>query len=128
MAGVFFNFSLINTHAPTEGRPYDEKENFCDALDKAYMKCPRHDIKVIIGDLNAKVGTDCAYEPNTGKEGLHEETNDNGQRLVDIAISRSLVIGGTHFPHKKIHKGTWKSPDNLTINHIDHVLVDARQI
>jgi hypothetical protein len=109
-----------------EDRPDDEKENFYDALDKAYMKCPRHDIKVIIGDLNVKVGTDYAYEPNMGKEDLHEETNNNGQQLVYFAISRSMVIGGTHFPHKKIHKGTWKSPENLTINQTDHVLVDAR--
>jgi hypothetical protein len=125
MAGVFLKLQP-NTRARTEDSPDDQKENFYDALDKAYMKCPRHDIKVIICDLSAKVGRGCAYEPNIGKEGLHEETNGNGQRLVDFAISRSMVIGGTHFPHKKIHTGTWKSPDSLTTNQIDHALVDAR--
>jgi hypothetical protein len=32
----------------------------------------------------------------------------------------------TCFPHKLIHLGTWKAPDNTTANQIDHTLVDAR--
>ncbi|GAB0096943.1 uncharacterized protein DMENIID0001_125280 [Sergentomyia squamirostris] len=53
-------------------------------------------------------------------------TNDNGQRLADFAAARGLIVSSTHFPHKDIHKGTWKSPDGLTLNQIDHVLVSGR--
>jgi len=34
-----------------------------------------------------------------------------------------MVIANTFFQHKNIHKGTWISPDTLTLNQIDHVLV-----
>ena len=37
-----------------------------------------------------------------------------------------MIIPSTHFPHKDIHKATWKSPDNHTVNQIDHAMVDAR--
>jgi len=38
-----------------------------------------------------------------------------------------MVVASTFFQHKKIHKGTWISPDNLTLNEIDHVLVNKRK-
>lgn len=41
--------------------------------------------------------------------------NDNGERLVDMCYN-NVVIGNTIFPHKDIHKLTWKSPDGRTTN------------
>jgi hypothetical protein len=109
IAGAFFNYSVINVRAPME-----EKlgcEDFYNALDNAYVKSSRHNIKVVIRDFSAKVGRDCAYKPNVGTESLHEESNDNGLRLVDFTISWNMVIGVTLYLHNKIHKGAWKSPD-----------------
>ncbi|KAF0689235.1 Uncharacterized protein FWK35_00032715, partial [Aphis craccivora] len=34
-------------------------------------------------------------------------TNDNGTKLVDMAIGKGLKVKSTMFPHKNIHKGTW---------------------
>ena len=49
--------------------------------------------------------------------------DDNGMRLASFALQYGMVIGGTLFPHKTIHKGTWISPDGNTVNQIDHALV-----
>jgi hypothetical protein len=45
---------------------------------------------------------------------------------VDFALAHNLIVGGTLFVHKKIHKGTWKTPDGNAINQIDTILIDAR--
>jgi hypothetical protein len=34
-----------------------------------------------------------------------------------------MIVASTFFQHKNIHKGTWISPDTLTLNQTDHVLV-----
>ena len=61
-----------------------------------------------------------------GGESLHSSSNDNGTRLVDFCAANQLVIGGTLFQHRDIHKGTWRSPNGLTVNQIDHICISRR--
>ena len=80
---------------------------------------------VVMGDLNAKVGND-----NTNREEVIRKfgigvMNDNGERLCDFCRANGFIITGTIFPHKDIHKLTWRSPDGRTVNQIDHVLVNG---
>jgi len=68
-------------------------------------------------DKLALVGNDC----------LHQDSNDNGVRLVNFATPKKLVVKSTILPHRNIHKYTWTSPDGITHNQIDHVLIDRRR-
>ena len=54
------------------------------------------------------------------------DMNENGERLADICGLNDLVIGGTIFQHKEIHKLSWISPDGNVKNQIDHVLINGR--
>jgi hypothetical protein len=45
------------------------------------------DVKLIIGDLNAQIGKQTIYYPATGKEALHQISNENGERLIHFAAS-----------------------------------------
>ena len=67
------------------------------------------------------------FKPIIGQESLHQDSNDNGVRLVNFTTSKNLVKS-TIFPHRNIHKYTWTSPDGngKTHNQIDHVLIDRR--
>ena len=76
--------------------------------------------------MNAKVGnSNQGYETIMGKHALGE-MNDNGQRLADFCLEHDLVIGGSVFPHKTIHKETWISNDGVTRNQIDHICISRK--
>lgn len=124
--GKFFNYTLINVYAPTEEKDNEDKEIFYEKLVEVYDKAPNRDIKIILGDFNAKIGREVYYRPAIGKYSLHETSNDNGTRVIDFAASRNMVVSSTYFEHKNIHKATWVSPDGRTKNQIDHVLIDGR--
>ena len=124
----FFNISFINAHAPTEEKPELEKESFYCKLEETYDSYPSNDIKILTGDLNAKIGREEMYQSIIGKHSLHLSTNDNGQRIVNFASEKNMVIASTLLPRKDIHKQTWKSPDGVTINQIDHILTKGMQV
>jgi hypothetical protein len=124
--GRFFNYTLINIHAPTNDLEEKAKDQFCEQLERAYVSCPSHDVKLVMGEANAKVGRETVHQPTIGKHSLHENTNENGLRLVDFAAGRQMANKSTYIMRKRIHLQTWHSPDGHTFNQIDHCLINGR--
>ncbi|CAH8570145.1 unnamed protein product [Schistosoma guineensis] len=115
--GILIN--IIQCYAPTNDSNDEIKDQFYERLQSIIEKCPRKDLTILMGDLNAKVGIDnTGYEDIMGRHGLGER-NENGERFANLCAFNKLVIGGTIFPHKRIHKATWISPDHTTENQID---------
>jgi hypothetical protein len=117
---------VINAHGPTEEKVEDIKDDFYQTLEHIYKAFPKNDIKLIVGDFNAKIGKDEIHKAIIGKHSLHTISNGNGERLVDFAGSKNMVINSTCYIHPDIHKQTWLSPDGLTANQTDHLLIDKR--
>jgi len=46
--------------------------------------------------------------------------------MIDFAITKNMAISSMLSQHKRIHKETWRSPDETTSNQIDHVMIDSR--
>ena len=126
LRGRFFNYSIINVHAPHSGRPEEEKERFYSDLEREHYNCPKHDIKIVIGDFNAQVGREATYQPVIGKYSLHRETNENGLKLINFATATNMKVCSSFFMHKNIHKVTWMPPNGGRGTQIDHVLIDSR--
>jgi len=59
-------------------------------------------------------------------ETIHQDSNDNGVRILNFATSKNLVVKSTMFLHHDIHKYIWTSPDGKTHNQINHMLIDRR--
>jgi endonuclease/exonuclease/phosphatase family metal-dependent hydrolase len=84
-------------------------------------------MKILLGDFNAKVGREDIFKPIIGYQSLHEASSDNGVRIINFSTLKNLIVKSTTFPHHDIHKHTWNSPDCVTHNQIDHVLIDKRR-
>jgi hypothetical protein len=83
-------------------------------------------VTIILGDYNTKIGIENFQSKVVGKYALHKESNENGILLGQFATRNRMVIKSTCFPHKRIHLGTWRSPNNYMVNQIDHVLINTR--
>jgi len=45
---------------------------------------PEYQMKILLGDFNAKVGRENIFKPTHGNESLHQDSNDNGVRIVNF--------------------------------------------
>jgi hypothetical protein len=82
---------------------------------------------MILGDLNAKIGKEKAYENVTGKHTLHDVSNHNGEIICNFAIENNMTVMSAQFQHKLIHKVTWISPELTTVNQTDHILINTNK-
>jgi len=73
--------------------------------------------------MNAKLGKETVFSQVVVRHTLHNISNENGEMVANYAINNDIFLINTDFQQKKIHTGTWISPDHKTINQIDHVMV-----
>ena len=86
-----------------------EVERFCEDLQDLLEITPQKDVLLIIGDWNAKVGSQ-KIPGVTGKFGLGVR-NEAGQRLMELCQENTLVIANTLFQQHKRRLYTWTSLD-----------------
>ena len=107
--GKQFNITEIQVYAPTSNTEEAEVELFYKDLKELLELTPKKDVLFIIGDWNAKVGSQ--ETPGvTGKFGLGIQ-NEAGQRLTEFCQENALVIANTLFQQHKRRLYTWTSPD-----------------
>jgi endonuclease/exonuclease/phosphatase family metal-dependent hydrolase len=127
LRGRWCNNIVLNVHAPCENKRDDVNDSFYEELGCVFNQFPRYDMKILLGDFNAKVGWENIFKLTIRNGSLHEVSNDNGVRVVNFATSKNLVVKIAMCPHPKIHKFTWTSPEGNTHNQIDQVLIDRRR-
>ena len=115
--GKPFNITVIQFYAPTSNTEEAEVEWFCEELQDLLELTPKKDVLFIIGDWNAKVGSQ-EIPGVTGKFGLGVQ-NEAGQRLIEFCQENTLVIENTLFQQHKRRFYTWTSPDCQHRNQID---------
>ena len=104
-----FKITVIQVYTPTSNAEEAEVERFCEDLQDLLELTPQKNVLFIIGDWNAKVGSQ--ETPGvTGKFGLGVQ-HEAGQRLVEFCQENTLVIANTLFQQHKRRLYTWTLPD-----------------
>ena len=124
--GKPFNITVIQIYAPTSNAEEAEVEWFYEDLQNLLELTPKKDVLFIIGDWNAKEGSQETSEV-TGKFGLgNEGRNEVGQRLIEFCQENTLVIADTLFQQHKRRLYTWTSPDGQHQNQTDYIPCSQR--
>ena len=122
--GKPLNIRVIQVYAQTSNVEEAEVEWFYgDLQDLLELTPPKH-VLFIIGDWNAKVGSQETPEV-TCKIGLGMQ-NEAGQRLIEFCKENALVIANILFQQHKRRLYTWTSPDGQYQNQIDYILCSQR--
>ena len=107
--GEPFNIMVIQVYALTSNTEEAEVEWFYEDLQNLLELTPKKDVLFIIGDWNAKVGSQ-EIPVVTGKFGLGVQ-NEAGQRLTEFCQENALIIANTLFQQQKRRLYIWTSPD-----------------
>ena len=110
LQGKPFNITVIQVYGPTSNTEETEIERFYEDLQDLLELTPKKDVLFILGDWNAKVGSQETPRV-TGKFRLGMR-NEAGQRLTEFCQENALVIANTLFQQHKRRLNTWTSPDD----------------
>ena len=120
--GKSFNITVIQVYALTSNA--EEAEQFYEDLQDLLELTPQKDVLFIIGDWNAKVGSQ--ETPGViGKFGFGVR-NEAGQRLIEFCQRNTLVIADTLFQQNKRRLYIWTSLDGQYQNQIHYILCSQR--
>ena len=116
---------IIQVYALTSNDEEAEVEWFNEDLQDLLELTPKKDVLFIIGDWNAKVGSQ--ETPGvTGKLGFGIQ-NEAGQRLIEFCQENALVLANILFQQRKRRLYTWTLPDGQHKNQIDYILCSQRR-
>ena len=94
-----FKITVIQVYAPTINAKEAEVESFYEDLQDFLELTPKKNVQFIIGDWNAKVGSQ-EIPGVIGNFGLGVQ-NEAGQRLTEFCQENALVIANTLFQQHK---------------------------
>ena len=94
-----YNITVIQVYAPINNAEEAEVEQFYEDLQDLLELTPKKEVLFIIGDWNAKVGSQ-EIPGVAGKFGLGGQ-NEAGQRLIEFCQESTLVMANTLFQQNK---------------------------
>uniref|UniRef100_A0A0K0D8D6 Endo/exonuclease/phosphatase domain-containing protein n=1 Tax=Angiostrongylus cantonensis TaxID=6313 RepID=A0A0K0D8D6_ANGCA len=118
--------TIFAIYAPISNYDEEEVQAFYMDLERFYREDHAF-FKVIIGDLNAKIG------PRRSSEERHIVThglkrNEQGERFSEFIMATKTIHGNSQFQKPHRQRWTWKSPNGEHHNEIDHIIVNRKLV
>ncbi|BHF59645.1 hypothetical protein SprV_0100260600 [Sparganum proliferum] len=115
----------INDH-PMSHPPWQQEKKIYEDLHALLATVSKADKLIVLGDFNARVGTDhTAWRGVLGPHGLRG-SNDNGLLLLRTCAEHRLILTNTFFCLPEREKATWRHPRSRQWHLLDYVLVRRR--
>jgi exonuclease III len=120
--GQWCDIIVLNVHAPTENKSDDVKDRFYKELEHVFDKFLKYHMKILLVDVNAKVGTEDILKPTIGNESLHKISNDN----VGPAVSKQTTqrVHMERFTLKKLNEVEGREQHHVEISNRSAALED----
>lgn len=101
----------------------EEKRKFYDHLRMVLLSIPQCDKIILLGDFNARVGTEyLAWKNVLGRHGIGK-CNSNGYALLALCAELELSITNTFFRLPDKYKTSWMHPRSRHWHLLDYVIV-----
>nr|VZI29241.1 unnamed protein product [Spirometra erinaceieuropaei] len=119
--------TIISAYAPPMSSPdATARDKFYEDLHALLATVSKADKLIVLGDFNARVGTDhTAWRGVLGPHGLRG-SNDNGLLLLRTCAEHRLILTNTFFCLPEREKATWRHPRSRQWHLLDYVLVRRR--
>nr|VZH96762.1 unnamed protein product [Spirometra erinaceieuropaei] len=118
--------AIISAYAPPMTSPDAVRDKFYEDLHALLATVSKADKLIVLGDFNARVGTDhTAWRGVLGPHGLRG-SNDNGLLLLRTCAEHRLTLTNTFFCLPEREKATWRHPRSRQWHLLDYVLVRRR--
>ncbi|BHF57857.1 hypothetical protein SprV_0100080300 [Sparganum proliferum] len=118
--------TIISAYAPPLTSPMAARDKFYEDLHALLATVSKPDKLIVLGDFNARVGTDhTAWRGVLGPHGLRG-SNDNGLLLLRTCAEHRLILTNTFFCLPEREKATWRHPRSRQWHLLDYVLVRRR--
>ena len=119
--------TVTSIYAPTECAPPDDKNEFYNNLEYHLEQVKIHNIHLVVGDFNARVGSDShlAHPEVIARHCFYDTTNNNGERLVSMCEEYKLRPAQMKLPQPKCRQWTWMHPMGSK-HQLDHILTNSK--
>ncbi|BHF85205.1 hypothetical protein SprV_1002836800 [Sparganum proliferum] len=118
--------TIISAYAPPMTSPVAARDKFYEDLHALLATVSKADKLIVLGDFNARVGTDnTAWRGVLGPHGLRG-SNDNGLLMLRTCAEHRLILTNTFFCLPEREKATWRHPRSRQWLLLDYVLARRR--